>query len=74
MGLYRPIKGELPYLWLETNYLKVHDGGRCGDNCRTTLATWLLTELMLTKIRCVMVVSVHATSPTCYRGDTGSPE
>jgi len=48
MGLYRPIKGELPYLWLETNYLKVHDGGRivgCGDNCHARLATWLLTEL-----------------------------
>ena len=30
MGLYQPIKGELPYLWLETNYLKVHDGGRRG--------------------------------------------
>jgi hypothetical protein len=45
MGPYRPIKGELPYLWLETNYLKVHDGGRRGDNCRARLATWLLTEL-----------------------------
>jgi len=24
----RPIKGKWPYLWLDTTYLKVRDGGR----------------------------------------------
>ena len=47
--LDRPIKAEWPYLWLDA-YLPQGPrrwpdclGG--GDNCRTTLATWLLTEL-----------------------------
>jgi len=26
--LDRPIKGKWPYLWLDTTYLKVRDGGR----------------------------------------------
>ena len=47
--LDRSIKAEWPYLWLDA-YLPQGPrrwpdclGG--GDNCRTTLATWLLTEL-----------------------------
>ena len=43
--LHRPIKGKWPYLWLPQGPRRWPHCLGCGDNCRATLATWLLTEL-----------------------------